>query len=143
MKKLFLILLGLTLSVAAEDNPAKDLFGSAKAPDSQFPGEYEGVYISDGQETKYGLQIFALGGGKFKAVGFNGGLPGAGFEKGGKIEVVEGKAVKVKKGERIVFQNDDEEAIATLRKGRLVAREAGELIARMKKVQRAEPMLLQ
>ena len=46
-----------------------------------------------------------------------------------------------KGSERIVFQNDDEEAIADLRKGRIVAREAGEVIARLKKVTRGKPII--
>lgn len=64
------------------------------------------------------------------------------IKKGGKIERVEGKLAKGQKGsERIVFQNDDEEAIANLRKGRIVAREAGEVIARLKKVTREKPII--
>ena len=64
------------------------------------------------------------------------------IKKGGKIERVEGKLAKGQKGsERIVFQNDDEEAIANLRKGRIVAREADEVIARLKKVTREKPII--
>ena len=141
MKAILIALTALTLSLNA-DQKAADPFGAKKAPDSKFPGEYVGTYISDGEKIKYGLQIFALGEGKFRAIGFNGGLPGAGFKKGGKIERVEGKLAKGKKGsERIVFQNDDEEAIADLRKGRIVAREAGEVIARLKKVTREKPII--
>ena len=141
MKAILIALTALTLSLKA-DEKAADPFGAKKAPDSKFPGEYVGTYISDGEKIKYGLQIFALGEGKFRAIGFNGGLPGAGFKKGSKIERVEGKLAKGNKGtERIVFQNDDEEAIADLRKGRIVAREAGEVIARLKKVTREKPII--
>tara|TARA_A100001037_G_scaffold301208_1_gene330230 strand:- start:2092 stop:2526 length:435 start_codon:yes stop_codon:yes gene_type:complete len=141
MKRPIIILMTIVLSLAADDKKVTDLFGKSKAHGSQFPGEYVGIYIDDGNKIKYGLQIFALGGGKFRAVGYNGGLPGAGFEKGGKIEVVEGKLGKSRNGERIIFQNDDEEAIADLRNGKLTAHEAGALIAKLKKIERKNPVV--
>ena len=140
MKKIIPILVLLILPVLRADNKA-DLFGAKKAAGSQFPGEYTGTYFDDGEKIPYGLQIFALGDGRFRAVGYNGGLPGAGFKKGGKIEIVEGKAVKAKKGERIEFKNDEEIAIADLRNGRLVGREDGEIVARLKKVIRKTPVV--
>lgn len=141
MRKLAWILMVITLPIVG-DEKGSDLFGTKKAPGSKFPGEFVGTYYDDGKEVKYGLQIFALGDGKFRAVGYNGGLPGDGYEKGGKIEIVEGKLAKSKKGgERIIFQNDDEEAIADLKKGKLVGREDGKVIARLKKVVRKKPVV--
>ena len=140
MKKIIPILVLLILPVLRADNKA-DLFGAKKAAGSQFRGEYTGTYFDDGEKIPYGLQIFALGDGRFRAVGYNGGLPGAGFKKGGKIEIVEGKAVKAKKGERIEFKNDEEIAIADLHNGRLVGSENGETVARLKKVTRKTPVV--
>lgn len=64
-------------------------FGQKTAPvldvkqaDGDFPyqGEYSGSVNHDGQETKLGVQVIALGGGKFHAVGYIGGLPGHGWD---------------------------------------------------------------
>ena len=141
MKKLAYALIVTVLPLLGADK-AMDIFGAKKAPESKFPGEYAGTYYDDGKEIKYGLQIFALGDGKFRAMGYNGGLPGEGFDKGGKIEIVEGKLAKSKgDGERIIFQNDDEEAIADLEGGKLVGREDGKVVARLKKVSRKNPVI--
>ncbi len=141
MKKIFCILVLIGMPLWGEEE-AKDLFGAKKVPESKFPGEYVGIYYDDGKEIKYGLQIFALGNGRFRAIGYNGGLPGAGYNKGGKIESVEGKLSKPKKGsELIVFQNDDEEAFAELKKDKLIGREDGKVIARLKKVVRKHPVI--
>jgi len=137
MKNIILLLIFITKPLFAEDP-----FGAKKALGSKFPGEYIGAYFQDNEKIKYGLQIFALGDGKFRAVGYNGGLPGNGFKKGGKIERVEGKIIKGKSGiERIVFQNEEEEAIADLKDGRLIGREDGEVSARLKKVVRKKPVI--
>jgi len=141
MRKLLCIMMVVALPLWGEQGD-KDLFGAKKEPKSKFPGEYVGTYYGDGKEIKYGLQIFALGEGRFRAIGYNGGLPGDGFEKGGKIESVEGKLSKTKKGsERIVFQNDDEEAIAELTKGKIIGSEDGKVIARLKRVDRKSPVI--
>jgi len=56
-----------------------DIFGEKKSPQTELAGEYIGTYLGDNKQIKYGLQIFAMGDGKFRAVGYNGGLPGDGF----------------------------------------------------------------
>ena len=55
---------------------------------------------------------------------------------------MEGELAKPKgSGERIIFQNDDEEAIADLKGGKLVGREDGRVVARLKKVSRKNPVI--
>ena len=121
-----------------------DIFGAKKSPQTELAGEYIGTYLGDNKQIKYGLQIFAMGDGKFRAVGYNGGLPGDGFQKGGKIERVEGKLAKNSEGnpdpKTIVFKNGKEEATATVTQGNLVGRENDEVIARMRKIKRKNPV---
>jgi 3-keto-disaccharide hydrolase len=47
--------------------------------DFAFQGEYVGDIDADGDRTKVGIQVIALGSGKFQAVGYIGGLPGDGW----------------------------------------------------------------
>jgi hypothetical protein len=50
-------------------------------PDFAFQGEYAGTLKFNNNEVKAGLQVIALGGGKFHIVGHDGGLPGAGWNR--------------------------------------------------------------
>lgn len=54
--------------------------------DIAFQGEYVGDIENDGNLTKIGIQVVALGGGKFHAVGHVGGLPGDGWDGQAKHE---------------------------------------------------------
>ena len=136
-----LMICTLTWQALADET---DIFGAKKSPKTELPGEYVGTYLGDNKEIQYGLQIFAMGDGRFRAVGYNGGLPGDGFQKGGKIERVEGKLEKNSQGnpdaETIVFKNGKEEATATVTHGNLVGRENDTVIARMRKIKRKNPI---
>ena len=50
-------------------------------PDYQVQGEYTGEVTIDGQGRKVGMQVVALGNGKFDSEGYPGGLPGDGWNK--------------------------------------------------------------
>jgi 3-keto-disaccharide hydrolase len=60
--------------------------------DFPFQGEYVGKVKTDDEEVRLGLQVIALGGGKFRSVAYIGGLPGDGWdhekthEAGGEIK---------------------------------------------------------
>src|SRR5688500_3845259 len=54
--------------------------------DFQFQGEYVGIAKTDRGDLKVGVQVIALGGGKFHAVGCMGGLPGDGWSMSPKRE---------------------------------------------------------
>lgn len=72
-------------------------FAQAKGPaftdpakvdgDYAFQGEYSGSIGDPNNPTKIGVQIIALGEGKFHAIGYVGGLPGDGWNKEKKVEV--------------------------------------------------------
>ncbi|OAI45018.1 hypothetical protein AYO44_13220 [Planctomycetaceae bacterium SCGC AG-212-F19] len=80
-------LLAATLTATAQEkNPA--ITDPAKA-DADFAvlGDYVGELRDEaGQPQKYGVQVVALGSGKFRAVAWRGGLPGDGWDKSKKIE---------------------------------------------------------
>src|SRR5262249_534538 len=75
-----LLSLLLLLTAAAADEPKERSFtdGSKAGPDFLIQGEYEGKI---GENTVAGLQVIALGDGKFDAVMYAKGLPGSGADK--------------------------------------------------------------
>lgn len=90
---------------AAEGDAKKTFLDAASAGvDYQLQGEYVGEYMHSNQNmAKVGVQVIAKGDGKFNAVGYEGGLPGAGWDKKTKFTaegtLAEGKvAFKCEKG---------------------------------------------
>lgn len=63
-------------ATAADPEAYEDPESAAAVPDFHIQGEYSGTL--DGQ--KWGVQIIALGEGKFDAVAYRGGLPGDGWD---------------------------------------------------------------
>src|SRR5487761_365718 len=55
-------------------------------PDFAVQGEYTGDLRTDEGPRKVGVQVIALGGGKFHSVFYRGGLPGDGWDKEHKRE---------------------------------------------------------
>ena len=95
---LFLLFTALALPAVAQPalNP-KDADG-----DFAFQGEYAGEIQDDGNSVKIGIQVIALGGGKFHAVGYTGGLPGDGWNGKDKHEAdgeLKDGAIVFKQGE--------------------------------------------
>lgn len=83
----WVVLLGAAVgALAQEKNPA--ITDPAKADaDFAVQGEYAGELPGDdGTARKFGVQVIALGTGKFRAVGYRGGLPGDGWDRGKKVE---------------------------------------------------------
>ena len=80
-----LLIVGLALPALAAKPPAY-LDAVSAGPDFRIQGEYAGTLdLPDGQQA-WGVQIIALGAGKFHAVGYRGGLPGAGWDEEMKVE---------------------------------------------------------
>ncbi|MCO6455692.1 MAG: DUF1080 domain-containing protein [Pirellulaceae bacterium] len=103
--------------------------------DFAYQGEYTGQLDNNGETIKLGVQVVALGKGKFRAVGYHGGLPGDGWN-GEEKRTAEGQLQDGK----VRFETDD--AVATLSKdGTLKIEVAGTQLAELNKTQRQSPTL--
>jgi hypothetical protein len=104
-----LLLMGIFVSSLFAKGPA---YSDPSQTDADFPfqGEYGGMIKAEEGERKVALQVVALGGGKFHAIGYHGGLPGDGWDgnspsevdgelKDGLVTFVGGKSIaKIKDG---------------------------------------------
>jgi hypothetical protein len=111
------------------------LLADDPGPDFDIQGEYVGeVEAENGVET-YGAQVIALGGGKFRVVGYPGGLPGAGWVGGDEKRLGEGAC------ENGVVKFYVEDAVATLKDGAVTVVHDGRELGKLKKVVRKSPTL--
>ena len=128
----------ITFTLAAFANSAPDKKGAyatvkdaQEDPDFAIQGEFAGSYTqSEGNVSKVGIQVIALGNGRFRAVGFEGGLPGAGWDKGersqseankaadGSVTFTEeeGKATGVLKADSFTIKSPDGKSLGTLKR---------------------------
>ncbi len=83
---------------AADGNPAFTNVAEA-GPDYSVQGEY----VGEAGEHKWGAQVIALGDGKFELVGYQGGLPGDGWQRGDETK----RAMGERAGDEVKFQGDD------------------------------------
>lgn len=98
----------------------------AAGPDFAVQGEYAG--------EKVGAQVIALGDGKFRAVFYDGGLPGDGWSKGGKKREIDGKT------ENGVTLFKSEKREARMQDGTLtLVDSSGDVRAKLNKVERKSP----
>ena len=136
----FILLFANTLYSAPDKKGAYYLLeDAAKEPDFAIQGEYSGSYTkSSGTEAKVGIQVIALGNGLFRAVGFEGGLPGNGWD-GGEKAVSEAK--KADDG-TVTFKKDDGVATATIKDGKLHIKGGDEkILGTLNIVERESPTL--
>lgn len=100
-------------------------------PDFAFQGEYLGTA---GDQT-WGAQVIALGEGKFEVVGYRGGLPGAGWQRGDETRRGAGQ----RDGDTVRIQGD--EFTATIREQVLSVFRGGEKVGELRKIERKSPTL--
>lgn len=104
-------------------------------PDFAVQGEYQGT-IDDGTDSvKWGAQVIALSEGKFQLVGYQGGLPGDGWNRGDKRVTAEGTT----SGDSTTFKAD--QWTATISGGQLAVSEGDKQLGTLKKVERKSPTL--
>ncbi|MEO1990457.1 MAG: DUF1080 domain-containing protein [Pirellulales bacterium] len=71
-----------------------------------FQGEYTGDMLTEGQSMPVGVQVIALGDGSFDAVGYPGGLPGAGWNPPDKV-MAKGSRENGQQGAIVKFTGKD------------------------------------
>jgi hypothetical protein len=128
------LILCLPLAAAAK-GPA---YVDPQMADADFPfqGEYTGtVKTPSGEQQRVGVQVIALGGGMFRAVGYRGGLPGDGWDQGAKRE-----STGQRQDGAVVLES--ERTVSTIKGGVLtIASKNGEEYGRLEKVERQSPTL--
>ena len=131
---LFTIFAALAGRFAAAEGPK---YADPQQVDADFAlqGEYSGMVGGEGDRQTLGVQVIALGKGRFEAVGYFGGLPGDGWN-GEKPLRAQGDV----KDEEVRFQS--ERGLAKLSKGEIIACDPdGNEVGRLKKVVRESPTL--
>jgi len=120
--------------VAADDDKNGPTFTDPKnaGPEYAFQGEFKGAIEADNNRT-WGAQVIALGKGKFRAVGYPGGLPGDGYTIGEEIRSSDGELV----GNKVVFKAEDYQL--ELEGDALKVKHDAETIGTLKRVRRESP----
>ena len=128
-----------TSSLAVAAKPTAYTDPQKTDADFQVQGEYVGELLGDDDEDheKFGMQVIALGGGKFRLVAYEGGLPGAGWSgEADDKSITDGMT----KDGAAVFKDDH--GVGTIKDGVLTAvDESGKLLGKFKKVERKSPTL--
>ncbi len=123
---------------AAPHDPSAPITDPAMAgPDLLVQGEYVGRVTTDQGDRECGVQVIALGDGKFHGVGYSAGLPGAGWDGSDPVHA-EGKTVDgVTK-----LVTDEGDLTATIRRRSMTIENAqGETLGRLKRIDRKSPTL--
>ncbi len=104
--------------------------------DFAVQGEYEGTLTRGGDSIKYGVHVIARGNGKFDAVGYPGGLPGAGWNGEDKVH-----GAGQREGDEVVISNPEGNAQALIRNGRMTLSVDGEDLGELRRIERKSPTL--
>ena len=80
------VVFSLAFSATAQDKSGAATDPAKADADFAVQGEYSGELPSQQGKEKWGVQVIALGDGKFDGVGYKGGLPGDGWDKGEKAK---------------------------------------------------------
>lgn len=117
--------------------------------DFAYQGEFEGEWWGDDKREKSGVQVIALGKGRFQAIRYAGGLPGAGFDGEGRHPVQgEGEFELAEEGERgqnreggVRFRGGPEGEGWLTKEGLKLFNPAGEVVGEYKRVVRRSKTL--
>ncbi|MFO7901045.1 MAG: family 16 glycoside hydrolase [Pirellulaceae bacterium] len=133
----FVLLAAVVFPLTACADDSKTYLDPEKAgPAYEIQGEYLGEIDGEEPTSRWGAQVIALGDGKFRLVGYEGGLPGDGWQRGDRREMAEGRGA----GQVTRFEAD--EWGARIKDGTLtVYTEEGAAAGTLKKVCRKSPTL--
>ena len=137
---------GLLAVTCRAADTGKPVYDDPAATDADFPlqGEYLGEVEMDGQRISIGLQLIAEGEGRFKAVAYPGGLPGAGADMSQKFS---GQGVRDGEGDDAVVRIEGVDAQGATHRGEIrggalvILDGSGNAVARLPKVERKSPTL--
>jgi Domain of Unknown Function (DUF1080) len=134
MKRLLSLfcLFSATTLFAADKNAETHTDPATAGPDFAIQGEYVG---KDTDGKSWGAQVIARGDGNFEGIGYEGGLPGDGWKRGGETHKNKGKL----ENGVACFKGDGHEA--KIQNGVLTVSADGKQIAELKKVERKSPTL--
>ena len=111
-----------------EDRTKQATLDPKKAgPEFELQGEYSGQLETNEGKLPFGVQVISLGDGKFRAVGYPGGLPGEGWNgddtvstegttSSDTVRFVTDDAIGVVKGGELTISNRDNKSIGALKK---------------------------
>lgn len=128
-------------SSAAEDNSSVFTDPKQAGVDYQLQGEYVGELDTREGKQRIGAQIIALGEGRFRVVGYVGGLPGDGWSRGDERHTAEGELKNGQVEFRQSGSDAEQGAIGILKDGKLLIVHEGATIGELKKVERKSPTL--
>jgi hypothetical protein len=126
---------------AAQPEPVAFTEPQEAGADYQLQGEYLGELERDEGKRKLGIQVIAMGDGKFRAVVYVGGLPGDGWSRGDERHTGEGE---LRNGQVQFTPNDPNAAdgvTAILKDGKITILRDEKPIAELKEVERKSPTL--
>ena len=134
LKRTFLGLALVAAAISTASAAPGEAFTDPKEAGKDF--EIQGEYLGGEGDERRGAQIIALGDGKFKGIGYSGGLPGDGWSRGDEVYESEGEW----KDDAVVFKTD--EFTASAKDGKLTIKDTdGNQVMEMKKVDRKSPTL--
>jgi hypothetical protein len=128
-------LLGLVFVLPAE--AAKEVTDPAEAKtDADFA--VQGEYVGEHEGKKVGVQVIALGGGKFDAVLYVGGLPGDGWNRGDDRF----KGTGQREGNVTTLKDENGRVVAKIEGDNLVGLDGeGKEVSKLKRTERKSPTL--
>jgi hypothetical protein len=138
MRRILAVSIALPMLMVSPLRPAVAADSAVSGPDDPdfaVQGEYTGEVKppEGGDPIALGVQVIALGNGKFRAVAFPGGLPGAGWDGAERI-ATDGE----RKGDIVAFDSDHARGEITDGVLRVVS-SGGEALAELKKIDRKSP----
>ncbi|MEX2139829.1 MAG: DUF1080 domain-containing protein [Pirellulales bacterium] len=132
----FVLSVATLVAAASAQEKGKAYTDPAKVDeDFALQGEYSGEVKTQDGDLKVGAQVIALGDGKFRMVGFHGGLPGDGWDGSDRRE-----ADGARKGDRAVFEFDENTVVIEDKKI-VVTDGSGSRRGELKKLERKSPTL--